>query len=247
MSEILIGVGLLALVVLLASTAYRTIRVSPWERGALYIDGGFDRLLEPGRHRLFRLGRQLHVAPISLGPSYLATGPVEVVTADGLPVRLSATVLYRILDAEQALQHPAHEAVRLAVNQALLAVASKHRLEVLLARAEPFGEALLTATGGVAGPAAIERVALAGVVLPPELRRSVTEVERARIEGLAALERARGEHAALRSLANAARMLKDNPDLMNLRLLQAVGAAGKGATIMVGEGALTPVKRPSGE
>ena len=115
------------------------------------------------------------------------------------------------------------------------------------ARAAPFGEAVLTATGGVAGPAAIERVALAGVVLPPELRRSVTEVERARIEGLAALERARGEHAALRSLANAARMLKDNPDLMNLRLLQAVGAAGKGATIMVGEGALTPVKRPSGE
>lgn len=86
-------------------------------------------------------------------------------------------------------------------------------------------------------------MALASVVLPPEMRHPVTEVERARMDGLAALERARGEHAALRSLANAAWMLKDNPDLMNLRLLQAVGAAGKGATIMVGEGGLTPAGR----
>lgn len=240
MSELLIGAGLLALAILLASAAFKTVRVSPWEKGAVYVDGGFERLLEPGRHRLLRLGRQIHVMPLSLTPTYLATGPVEVITADGLPIRLSATVIYRIVDAELALQHSAYEAVRLAASQALLTLASKHRLEALLARAEPFDDALLAAADGLAGPARIERMALASVVLPPEMRRSVTEVERARMDGLAALERARGEHAALRSLANAARMLKDNPDLMNLRLLQAVGAAGKGATIMVGEGALTP-------
>lgn len=245
MSEILIGGGLLAVLAALLASAFKTVRVSPWEKGAVYVDGGFERLLEPGRHRLFRLGRQIHVAPLSLAPSYLATGPVEVITADGLPIRLSATVIYRIVDAELALQHPAYEAVRLAASQALLTLASKHPLEALLARAEPFDDTLLAAAGALAGPASIERMALASVVLPPELRRSVTEVERARMDGLAALERARGEHAALRSLANAARMLKDNPDLMNLRLLQAVGAAGKGATIMVGEGALTPVKRPT--
>lgn len=243
MGGILMGVGLLALAGLLAVAAFKTVRVSPWEKGALYVDGGFERLLEPGRHRLFRLGSQVHVVPINLAPSYLATGPIEVITADGVPVRLSATVIYRVIDAELALQHPAYEAVRLAASQALLTLASKHRLEALMARPEPFDEALAAAAGGLAGPAAIERMALAGVVLPPELRRSVTEVERARMDGLAALERARGEHAALRSLANAARMLKDNPDLMNLRLLQAVGAAGKGATIIVGEGGLTPVRR----
>ena len=55
---------------------------------------------------------------------------------------------------------------------------------------------------------------------------------------LAALERARGEHAALRSPANAARLLKDNPDLMNLRLLQALGSGGKGTTLVLGDGAL---------
>ena len=39
-------------------------------------------------------------------------------------------------------------------------------------------------------------------------------------EGLAALERARGESAALRNLANAARLFDDNPNLRQLRLFQ---------------------------
>jgi len=73
--------------------------------------------------------------------------------------------------------------------------------------------------------------------LPPEIRRLVIEVERAKLEGQAALERARGEHAALRSLANAARLTKDNPELMNLRLLQAAGA--KGTTLVLGQSGLT--------
>jgi len=81
------------------------------------------------------------------------------------------------------------------------------------------------------------------VTLPPEIRRLFTEVERAKLEGLATLERARGEHAALRSLANAARMLKGNPELMNLRLLQALAAANgkRPPTLVLGQGSLLPI------
>lgn len=70
----------------------------------------------------------------------------------------------------------------------------------------------------------------------------VTEVERARREGEAALECARGEQAALRSLANAARLLKGNPELHALRVLQALAASpGKvPPTLVLGAGALLP-------
>lgn len=60
------------------------------------------------------------------------------------------------------------------------------------------------------------------VMLPGDVKSAFTEVLRARAEGRAALERARGESAALRNLANAARLLDGNPGLMNLRLLQAM-------------------------
>ena len=57
---------------------------------------------------------------------------------------------------------------------------------------------------------------------------------KAKKEGEAALERARGETAALRSLANGARTLKNNPALFNLRLLQLISdPSAKGATIVL--------------
>ena len=99
---------------------------------------------------------------------------------------------------------------------------------------------LRDAMGVVDAALKVDQAALGSVILPPELRRMTTEVERARLEGLAQLERSRGEQAALRSLANAARMLKDNPELMKLRMLQSVGA-GKGATLVLGESALNAV------
>jgi regulator of protease activity HflC (stomatin/prohibitin superfamily) len=72
-------------------------------------------------------------------------------------------------------------------------------------------------------------------MLPGELKRAFAEVLKARQEGQAALERARGESAALRNLANAARLLENNPALHNLRLLQSITAAGSaGNTLVMG-------------
>ena len=65
-----------------------------------------------------------------------------------------------------------------------------------------------------------------------------TEVERSRVEAEAALERARGEQAALRALANAARLIKDNPALANLRFLQTLETAPGAKTFVIGSGAL---------
>ncbi len=63
-------------------------------------------------------------------------------------------------------------------------------------------------------------------------------------EGQAALERARGESAALRNLANAARLLEGNPALLNLRLMQSLSAAqSAGNTLVLGmPGGFVPLK-----
>ena len=42
-----------AIAVSLIARRRRTVRVSDWERVAVYVDGGFDRLLEPGKHLLW--------------------------------------------------------------------------------------------------------------------------------------------------------------------------------------------------
>ena len=81
-------------------------------------------------------------------------------------------------------------------------------------------------------------------------RQAFADIWKAQKEGQAALERARAEQASLRSLANAARMLKGNPELMNLRLLQTLsGGPGKSAPTVVlgGAGGLLPVSPGAAE
>ncbi len=81
-------------------------------------------------------------------------------------------------------------------------------------------------------------------MLPGEMKKVFTQVVKAQKEGQAALERARGETAALRSLANAARMMDDNPNLLQLRALQGLEVSS-GNTLMLGlpNGAVPVVKQ----
>ncbi|NCJ07907.1 hypothetical protein GS597_15610 [Synechococcales cyanobacterium C] len=65
-------------------------------------------------------------------------------------------------------------------------------------------------------------VNLKDLMLPGDLKRLYAQVVQARQAGLAQLERARGEAAALRNLTNAARLTQDHPGLLKLRFLQAL-------------------------
>jgi hypothetical protein len=86
-------------------------------------------------------------------------------------------------------------------------------------------------------------------MFPGELKKIFAQAVKAQKEGLAQLERARGETAALRSLANAARMIEQNPALLQLRLLQAVGE-NSGNTFVLGVPGQTmplPVRSTTGD
>jgi regulator of protease activity HflC (stomatin/prohibitin superfamily) len=168
---------------------------------------------------------------------------VDVTSADKLVFRLSAAVTYRITDPRQAYENNHLDMIRLAVADALVRLAAERTLEAFLAERPNLDAALRALIGTSICGCEIKAARIAALTLPPELRRLYAEVERAKLESAAALERARGEQAALRSLANAARMLKGNPELMNLRVLQALSVpAGKGQpTLVLGQSALFPV------
>jgi uncharacterized membrane protein YqiK len=86
----------------------------------------------------------------------------------------------------------------------------------------------------------LQDAALRDITFPGELKKIFTQVVKARQEGLATLEKARGETAALRNLANAAQMVQRSPSLMQLRLLQVLGQQG-GNTVVLGLPNATPV------
>jgi regulator of protease activity HflC (stomatin/prohibitin superfamily) len=124
-----------------------------------------------------------------------------------------------------------HVELQLALRQ----IVSAESIDSLLQARPQLGERLMQlVSGGVARLGVqLDRVDVRDLTLPGDLKKLFTQVTKARQEGLAALERARGETAALRNLANAARMVSDNPALMQLRLLQVVGEQS-GNTVVLG-------------
>jgi len=68
----------------------------------------------------------------------------------------------------------------------------------------------------------VREVVVKDVILPADLRSAYAELVSARTRGQAQLEAARAETAALRSLANGAKLLDEHPALARLRLVQAL-------------------------
>lgn len=209
------------------------IVVQEWERVLVYKDGRFERELGPGRHRT-PLRRRRRVRA-ELRPRLVVAPVQEVLTGDGLAVKVSLTMQVRVRDARvwhEAFANP-EDVLHAAVQVALRDEVAARTLDELLAERASLPERMLPAVAGAAAAAglAVDALAVRDVVVPVELRRAAAAVVTARAEGVAALERARSEVAATRALANAARMVADHPGILQLRTLQAVEAGG--ATVVL--------------
>jgi hypothetical protein len=128
-----------------------------------------------------------------------------------------------------------HDALYLLLQLEARRVVGASPIEQVLARRAGFGPELLAACAEPARALGLEleAVDVKDLILPGDLKRIFAKVVEARQEGLAALERARGETAALRNLANAARLLEASPALAQLRLLQHL-ASTSGNTYVLG-------------
>jgi len=212
---------------------FHSLIVRMGERVVEYVDGACTRVLEPGRHRSRRRAEYHRVTVIERLES---TAPQELLTSDGVSVRVTATLRWSVVDAPrfvEAAADPAamvYLAVQVALRDALVEVASDDVVRV--ARGE-LGLALTDAarmTGTEVG-IAVRSVVVKDVLLPHELRSAYAEVVAVRARGQAQLEAARAETAALRSLANGAKLLDDHPSLARMRLVQALP---HGSTVKLG-------------
>ncbi len=217
--------------------------------GLLYQRGEFVEVLRTGEH--IRWGRKFTLGVADLRKTSLLVAGQEVLTSDNVGLKTSLLVTYQVIDPVKA----AHETQNWqgdlynAAQIAFRAVAGGVTLETLLGQRLDIGTQLLARVQPDAAKVGISvtAVEVKDVTLPNDLKRAFAEVLKAKQEGQAALERARGESAALRNLANGARVLEGNPALQNLRLMQTLTAAQHaGNTFVLGmPGGFVPLKPPA--
>ncbi|XVQ09493.1 slipin family protein [Spirillospora sp. CA-255316] len=204
------------------------VTVMQWERVLLFVDGRLDRVLEPGRHR-YR-PRRSRLVRVDTRPALLTVPGQELITRDGISLRVSSTVTWAVGDPVvfTTAAASARDMLYAAVQEAMRDAVAGAALDDLIADRERLSSGLLPAVAERAARFGIEvtEARVRDLMLPGELRRAAQETLVARERGRAELERARGESAALRSLANAARLLEEHPVLLHLRTLQAAAEPG---------------------
>ena len=218
--------------------------------GLLYRNGRFREELPPGRYARFDPLGRTKIVKVSQAELPASMGETTVLSKDQFSFRVGLAPVLKVVDArvyaesQAAVEdNPWSQFMPLATGHAALhaflaaaaseVVAAKTLADIFADQPAVADEVRAKLERAIPG-AVVERVLLTSITLPPETRRMFTDVERARMEGQAALERARGEHSALRVLANAARLVNDNPGLANLRLLQAIESSNGATTIVLG-------------
>lgn len=191
-------------------------------------DGQVVGVLGPGRHR--RVRRTVYER-VDVRSRVTTISPQEVLTADGVTVKVSASVRWAVIDpvaytATQDAEAAVYLAVQIALRDQLV---TREVAEVVRDGRRDTGSAVLEAAyqAGADVGIAVDDVVIKDIVLPPELRIAYAELVATRQRGLAQLEAARAESAALRSLANAAKVLEDHPALERLRLVQSASYGSK--------------------
>jgi regulator of protease activity HflC (stomatin/prohibitin superfamily) len=201
----------------------RHVVITAWERAVVLRDGAVARVEGAGRHRR---QRRESWRVLDVRPRLLIIPPQEVLTSDGLQVRVSLFLTASVADAELWLTGSVDVGSELhaLAQRALRTVVAAHTLEELLAARDSLTGELATIRQAAARfGAAIESFEVRDLTLPQELRQAYSATALAKAEGAAKLERARGEAAAVRSLANTAQVLEAHPSLLQLRALESAG------------------------
>jgi regulator of protease activity HflC (stomatin/prohibitin superfamily) len=239
-SMITFVVALTLLVALAVADAKFIVRetVREYQCGLLYRYGRFHRQVGPGKYWIFRYAA--HLTILDLRRTLTVVPGQEILSADKVPVKISITCAFEITDPTTAVhavddyQMHLHTSIQLAIRDEL----SETDVENFLEQKQIVSEKCFARVQSDAQKFGIKVISvdIRDIMFPGDLKKTFAEVVRAQTESKAAIERARGETAALRSLANAAKMMKDNPQLLELRTLQAIESfsPGSGHTIVFG-------------
>ena len=225
----------------------RRITVLEYERGVRYTRGKFSHVLEPGQYWYLPYFTMIH--KLDVRPAYVPITGQEALSADGVTLKVSLAANFRIVDPNTAVNHVMNyqQALYLELQLALREIIGAVDIDIVLSGRDALSQRLMAIARPKANDLGLELISVnvKDVMFPGKLKEIFAQVVSAKQEGLAALEKSRAESAALRHLANAARMVEGNPTLMQLRLLQTLGASS-GHTVILGlpnQQTLIPVRK----
>jgi regulator of protease activity HflC (stomatin/prohibitin superfamily) len=228
-----LGVVVLAVVAFVVS-CFRVLR--EYERGVVFLLGRFWRVKGPGLVVVVRGIQQM--VKVDLRVVVLDVPPQDVITRDNVSVKVNAVVYFRAVDPQRAIIQVENflAATSQLAQTTLRAVLGKHELDELLAEREKLNldvQRILDAQTDAWG-IKVTNVEIKHVDLNESMVRAIARQAEAERERRAKVIHAEGELQASKTLLEAAQMLAQAPEAMQLRYLQTLTqiAGDKSSTIV---------------
>jgi regulator of protease activity HflC (stomatin/prohibitin superfamily) len=216
----LVATGL-PLVVILVILAYSFRILREYERGVVFMLGRFWKVKGPGLVIVVPLVQQL--VRVDLRTRVLDVPSQDVISRDNVSVKVNAVVYYRVLDPEKAIINVVDfdEATSQLAQTTLRSVLGQHELDEMLAERDKLNadiQRILDAQTDAWG-IKVSNVELKHVDLNESMIRAIAKQAEAERLRRAKVIDAEGELQAAEKIAQAAEILSQRPEAMQLRYL----------------------------
>ncbi|MDR1922832.1 MAG: slipin family protein [Planctomycetaceae bacterium] len=217
------------------------ITVPPYHVGLLYYDEKFTETLTAGLYAFWKNTTEAKIVNVYMRERVIDITGQELMTADKVTLRMNANVVFQVVDAEKMTQK-VEDVLQVLYREAQLAlrnVVGRRELEQFLSDKNEIAleaEEMLKTRADSLGVKVLS-FGIRDVILPGEMKDLLNKVTEAKKAAEANLIARREETAAMRSQANTAKLLENNPTLMRLReleVLEKIVASGK-LQVIVGE------------
>ena len=199
-------------------------QVNQYERGVMLTFGKFTGIKEPGWRIVVPIFQSMK--KIDIRTKAVDVPDQEAITKDNIPVRINAVVYYKVMDAGKAMLEVENYfwAVSQIAQTNMRNAVGEVTLDELLQNRAQIAEKIKTIVDTITDPWGIdvEAVELQDVVIPEELKRTISKEAEAEREKRAVIIKAEGDKLAADNLATAAKTLSGTPGALHLRTLQAV-------------------------
>jgi regulator of protease activity HflC (stomatin/prohibitin superfamily) len=230
-----LAVAVVALALAIRLFPFKRIIIYEYQKALKYYRGRCTGTLGPGSYWFFP--RSTSIVPVDMRPEFVTVQGQDVLSSDGVTLKISLAAEFEVADASLAVNKNANyrTSLYLTLQLALREIVGREKIEVVLENRNGIGARLMELTSGKASDYGLKLIKadVKDIMFSGDMKNAFSQVVKAQKEGQAALERARGETAALRSLANAARTMDDNPNLLQLRALQTISESS-GNTLVLG-------------
>ena len=214
-------IGTIAVVVI--ALIFATFKVlNEYERGVVLTLGRYTSTKGPGWFLLVPLVQQL--LRVDLRTVVMDVPPQDVITRDNVSVKVNAVIYFRVVEPDKAILQVAHfyEATSQLAQTTLRAVLGKHELDALLTDRDALNrdiQAILDKQTDAWG-IKVSNVEIKHVDINETMIRAIAQQAEAERTRRAKIIHAEGEMQAAEKLRDAARMLSQEPQAMQLRYLQ---------------------------